>query len=122
MYVSGAKTAVGTGYSATASINSVTGGQANKNNYTLTSASTTFKIIVKTITITGVKATNRIVNATKTVKLDNDSLDFMDNNEIVAQVTDKQLYITNAEVTNQMKIGNILIKPSGIGGIMFIYE
>ena len=62
------------------------------------------------------------VNATKTVKLDNDSLDFMDNNEIVAQVTDKQLYITNAEITNQMKIGNILIKPSGIGGIMFIYE
>ena len=61
-------------------------------------------------------------NATKTVKLDNDSLDFMDNNEIVAQVTDKQLYITNAEVTNQMKIGNIVIKPSGIGGIMFIYE
>ncbi|MBQ4122872.1 hypothetical protein IJD44_04010, partial [bacterium] len=61
-------------------------------------------------------------NATKTVKLDNDSLDFMDNNEIVAQVTDKQLYITNAEVTNQMKIGKIVIKPSGIGGIMFIYE
>ena len=61
-------------------------------------------------------------NATKSVKLDNDSLDFMDNNEIVAQVTDKQLYITNAEVTNQMKIGNIVIKPSGIGGIMFIYE
>ena len=62
------------------------------------------------------------VNSTKSVKLDNDSLDFMDNNTIVAQITDKQLYITNAEVKNQMRVGNILIKPSGIGGIMFIYE
>ena len=61
-------------------------------------------------------------NATKTVKLDNDSLDFMDNNTVVAQITDKQLLITDAEVKNQMKVGNILIKPSGIGGIMFIYE
>jgi hypothetical protein len=61
-------------------------------------------------------------NATKTVHLDNDSLDFMDNGTVVAQITDKQLLITDAEVKNQMKIGNILIKPSGIGGIMFIYE
>ena len=61
-------------------------------------------------------------NATKTVKLDNDSLDFMDNNTVVAQITDKQLLITDAEVKNQMRVGNILIKPSGIGGIMFIYE
>jgi hypothetical protein len=61
-------------------------------------------------------------NATKTVHLDNDSLDFMDNGTVVAQITDKQLLITDAEVKNQMRIGNILIKPSGIGGIMFIYE
>jgi hypothetical protein len=61
-------------------------------------------------------------NATKTVKLDNDSLDFMDNNTVVAQITDKQLLITDAEVKKQMKIGNITIKPSGVGGIMFIYE
>ena len=46
----------------------------------------------------------------------------MDNGTVVAQITDKQLLITDAEVKNQMRIGNILIKPSGIGGIMFIYE
>ena len=61
-------------------------------------------------------------NATKTVHLDNDSLDFMDNGTVVAQITDKQLLITDAEVKNQMRVGNIRIKPSGIGGIMFIYE
>ena len=61
-------------------------------------------------------------NATKYIKLDNDSLDFIDNDNMVAQVSDQQLFITDAEVTNQMRIGNILIKPSGIGGIMFIYE
>ena len=61
-------------------------------------------------------------NATKTVHLDNDSLDFMDNGTVVAQITDKQLLITDAEVKNRMRVGNILIKPSGIGGIMFIYE
>jgi hypothetical protein len=61
-------------------------------------------------------------NATKTVKLDNDSLDFMDNNTVVAKITDKELLIKDAEIENQMRVGNILIKPSGIGGIMFIYE
>ena len=61
-------------------------------------------------------------NATKYIKLDNDSLDFMDNNTMVAQISDQKLTITNSEVKNEMKIGNIRIKPSGIGGIMFIYE
>lgn len=61
-------------------------------------------------------------NATKYIKLDNDSLDFMDNNTMVAQISDQQLTITNAEIDNQMKIGNIKIKPSGIGGIIFVFE
>ena len=61
-------------------------------------------------------------NATKYIKLDNDSLDFMDNNNMVAQISDEQLLITNAEVENEMRIGSIRIKPSGVGGIMFIYE
>ena len=61
-------------------------------------------------------------NATKTVKLDNDSLDFLDNNTVVAQITDKRLLIRDAEVENELKIGSFKIKPSGTGGIMFIHE
>ena len=61
-------------------------------------------------------------DATKTVKLDNDSLDFLDNNTVVAQITDKQLLIRDAKVENELKIGSFKIKPSGTGGIVFIYE
>ena len=61
-------------------------------------------------------------NATKHIKLDNDSLDFIDGGSMVAQITDQQLSISNAKVDNQMKIGNITIKPSGMGGIIFVYE
>lgn len=61
-------------------------------------------------------------NAQKYIKLDNDSLDFMDNGKKVAEVTDQQLNITNAEITNEMKIGNMKIKPSGVGGVMFVFE
>ena len=52
----------------------------------------------------------------------NDSLDFMDNNTMVAQISDQQLTITNAEIDNQLKIGNLKIKPSGIGGVIFVFE
>ena len=61
-------------------------------------------------------------NASKYIKLDNDSLDFMDNGNMVAQVSDQQLTISNAEIESQMKIGNIRIKPSGLGGIIFVFE
>ena len=58
----------------------------------------------------------------KHIKLDNDSLDFMDNGQMVAQISDSQLNISNAKIGNQLKVGNILIKPSGRGGLMFVYE
>ena len=61
-------------------------------------------------------------DATKYIKLDNDSLDFMDNNTMVAQISDEQLTITSAEIEKEMKIGNLKIKPSGIGGIIFVFE
>jgi hypothetical protein len=61
-------------------------------------------------------------NATKYIKLDNDSLDFMDNGHMVAQISDNSLNISNAKIEDQMQIGNISIKPSGNGGLMFVYE
>ena len=61
-------------------------------------------------------------NSTKYIKLDNDSLDFIDSGNMVAQISDNDLKISNATVNNQMKIGNISIKPSGKGGLMFVYE
>ena len=61
-------------------------------------------------------------NASKTIKLDNDSLDFLDNGNKVAQISDQQLSITNADVLNELKIGSIKLKPSGRGGILFVFE
>ena len=61
-------------------------------------------------------------NATKYIKLDNDSLDFIDNGNMVAQISDQQLNITSAQINNDLKIGNMKIKPSGIGGVIFVFE
>ena len=41
---------------------------------------------------------------------------------MVAQISDNSLDISNAKIENQMQIGNISIKPSGKGGLMFVYE
>lgn len=61
-------------------------------------------------------------DATKYIKLDNDSLDFMDNGQKVAEITNQQLNITSAQINNDLKIGNMKIKPSGIGGVIFVFE
>ena len=63
-------------------------------------------------------------NATKYIKLDNDSLDFMDNNTKVAEITNQQLNISKATITSEMKISNMKIKPSGSsgGGVIFVFE
>lgn len=64
------------------------------------------------------------VDATKYIKLDNDSLDFMDNGNKVAEITNQQLNITKATITSDMKIGNMKIKPSGSSknGVIFVFE
>ena len=62
-------------------------------------------------------------NSNKYIKLDNDSLDFMDGNNMVAEISDSQLTISKATIENQMKVGRIVMKPSGTGnGLMFVYE
>ena len=61
-------------------------------------------------------------NASKYIKLDNDSLDFIDGGSIVAQISNSSLLITDAQVLNQLIIGNIKIHPSGKGGLMFTYQ
>lgn len=63
-------------------------------------------------------------NASKYIKLDNDSLDFIDNGQKVAEITDQQLNISKAQITSDMKIGNMKIKPSGTSknGVIFVFE
>ena len=63
-------------------------------------------------------------DSTKYIKLDNDSLDFMDNGNKVAEITNQQLNITKAEIKSDMKIGNMKIKPSGSSknGVIFVFE
>ena len=41
---------------------------------------------------------------------------------MVAQITDQKLNITNAQIEKELQIGNMKIKPSGIGGIIFVFE
>ena len=50
-------------------------------------------------------------------------LAFKDNGEEVAYISNQEMYITKATITDQMQIGNFIIKPSGTakGGIMFIH-
>ena len=61
-------------------------------------------------------------DADKYIKLDTDSLDFMDDGEMVAQISNKELNITNATIEGQMSVGNLKIKPSGLGGMIFVFE
>ena len=58
--VSGAKINVGTGYIASASMSSVTGGQAKVTNYTLTNSTKSFDITPKTLTVTPISGQNKI--------------------------------------------------------------
>lgn len=61
-------------------------------------------------------------DADKYIKLDTDSLDFMDDGQMVAQISNKELNITNATIEGQMSVGNLKIKPSGLGGMIFVFE
>ena len=51
-------------------------------------------------------------------------LAFKENEVEVASISNEELKITKAEITNQLKIGRFVIKPSGTsnGGIIFAYE
>ena len=48
----------------------------------------------------------------------------MDNGTKVAEITNQQLNISKATITNEMKIGNMKIKPSGSSknGVVFVFE
>jgi hypothetical protein len=55
-------------------------------------------------------------------RLSDTKLSFFDNGNEVASISNQQLNIDKAEVENTLKVGNIAIKPSGKGGLIFIYE
>ena len=65
-------------------------------------------------------------NGTKgrfSTQITDQKLAFKDNGEEVAYISNQEMYITKATITDQMQIGNFIIKPSGTakGGIMFIH-
>ena len=47
---------------------------------------------------------------------------FLDNNSEVAYMSNQKLYINQAEVVNEMKIGNIVITISDLGGLIFSWD
>ena len=49
-------------------------------------------------------------------------LAFKDYGQEVAYISNQEMYITKATITNQLDISRFSIKPSGKGGIMFIYK
>ena len=49
-------------------------------------------------------------------------LAFKDYGQEVAYISNQEMFITKATITNQLDISHFSIKPSGKGGIMFIYK
>ena len=49
-------------------------------------------------------------------------MSFLDNNSEVAYMSNQKLYINQAEVVNEMKIGNIVITISDLGGLIFSWD
>ena len=90
--------------------------QISNTNSQLYNLTTRFQFDIDGLTI---KST---ANASKYIKLDNDSLDFMDGGNMVAQISDQRLNITSASISNDISIGQLKIIPSPNGGLMFIYE
>ena len=68
-------------------------------------------------------ATTNGVKGRFETQITDQKLAFKDNGEEVAYISNQEMYITKATITDQMQIGNFIIKPSGTakGGIMFIH-
>ena len=51
-------------------------------------------------------------------------LAFKEKGEEVAYISNQEMFITKATVTDQMQIGSFIIKPSGTanGGVIFVHE
>ena len=65
-------------------------------------------------------------NGTKgrfSTQITNQKLAFRDNGVEVAYISNQEMYITKAKITNQLQISNFVIKPSGTakGGIIFVH-
>ena len=55
-------------------------------------------------------------------RLSDTKLAFYDGGNEVASISNKKLHVENAEVKNTIKIGNIELRPSANGGMVFVYS
>ena len=56
------------------------------------------------------------------VNVSNDEIAFKQGNDTVAYINDQKLMITNAEVLNELRIGNYVFRPRANGNMSLIYE
>ena len=54
-----------------------------------------------------------------TLKIENDRITFLENNREIAYFTNSKLYITDAEVTTSLKLGNYAFLPRANGNLAF---
>ena len=69
-------------------------------------------------------ATTNGVKGRFSTQITDRKLAFKDNGAEVAYISNQELFITKATVTDQMQIGNFIIKPSGtsVGGVIFVHK
>ena len=53
------------------------------------------------------------------LKIENDRIAFIQNNNVVAYFTDKKLYVTDGEYTNSLKLGKFAFIPESSGSLSF---
>lgn len=64
-------------------------------------------------------ATNNGEEGRFKTRITNEKLSFVDNDNEVAYMSNQKLYINNAEIDDELAVGNVIIRKSAKGGIMF---
>ena len=69
-------------------------------------------------------ATTNGVKGRFSTQITDQKLAFKDNGTEVAYISNQELFITKATITDQMQIGKFIIKPSGtsVGGVIFVHK
>ena len=69
-------------------------------------------------------ATTNGVKGRFSTQITDQKLAFKDNGTEVAYISNQELFITKATITDQMQIGSFIIKPSGtsVGGVIFVHK
>ena len=64
-------------------------------------------------------ATNNGEEGRLKTRITNEKLSIVDNDNEVAYMSNQKLYINNAEIDDELTVGNVIIRKSAKGGIMF---